>query len=188
MCTEKAVVKNQTYKNPEHKLGRDSEQIGLESREAHLSKYEREVVLWRLRWNVRGQTNQIERPQVVILQALPQSVERDCLAIVHVALGRVVAKDAIDKDDLLSFVEPPILAAKPPFGLADTRWYQEPGCNADTRGESSFYQEKPCRSLSVLSRKLFVKVTGYIANLTSLGCLSFGGYQPRAGSPGYCRC
>jgi hypothetical protein len=49
-----------------------------------------------LRWDVSGQANQVEWPQVVILQTLPESVECDGLAVVHVTLRGIIPKDAID--------------------------------------------------------------------------------------------
>lgn len=49
------------------------------------------------------QSNQIQRPQVIVAQALPQELEREALAVVHASLGGIIANDAVDEYDLLSF-------------------------------------------------------------------------------------
>jgi hypothetical protein len=94
-CGLRSAGTRETHKDAEHELGRNGEQVSLESREAHLTENEREVVLWRLRWDVRGQANQVEWPQIIVLQTLPESVERDGLAIVHVTLRGIITKDSV---------------------------------------------------------------------------------------------
>jgi hypothetical protein len=99
--------------------------------------------LWRLRWDVSGQANQVKRPQIVIVQASPEAIERDSLAVVHVTLRRIIAKDPVDQDSLLMFVKPSIFAAKPALRLANARWHKEPRRDANTGGDSSFNQKEP---------------------------------------------
>jgi hypothetical protein len=53
-------------------------------------------VVWWLRRDVCGQANQVKWPQVVILQTLPKSIERDGLAVVHVTLRGIVTEDPVD--------------------------------------------------------------------------------------------
>jgi hypothetical protein len=116
----------ETHKYSEHELGWNGQQVGLESREAHLAEDERQVILWRLWRDVSGQTDQVKWPQVVVLETFPKAVPCDRLAIVHVALTGVVSEDAVDQNGLLSLVEPSVLATKPALGLANTRWHKEP--------------------------------------------------------------
>jgi len=49
----------ETHKDSEHELRWDCQQVGLESREAHLAEDERQIILWWLRWDVGGQTDQV---------------------------------------------------------------------------------------------------------------------------------
>ena len=138
----------QTYKDSKHELGWNCQQVCLESREAHLTEDERQVVLWRLRRDVGGQADQVQWPQVVVLEAFPKAVPCDCLAVVHVTLTGVVSEDTVDQDCLLSFIEPSVLATEPALRLANTRWHKEPRCNANTGGDSTFNQKQPYRNQS----------------------------------------
>ena len=122
-------------------MGWNCQQVCLESREAHLTEDERQVVLWRLRRDVGGQADQVQWPQVVVLEAFPKAVPCDCLAVVHVTLTGVVSEDAVDQDGLFTFVEPSILATKPALRLANACWHKEPRGNANAGGDSTFNQE-----------------------------------------------
>jgi hypothetical protein len=61
---------------------------------------------------------------------------------VHVALGRVVAQDAVDHDDFLALGEPALLVP-PGFGLSWRGDHGEPGPDADEEGEDAFDEEEP---------------------------------------------
>ena len=139
----KEVYTRQTYKDSEHELGRDCEQVGLESREAHLAEDKRQIVLWRRWWNVCGETDEVQWPQVVVLETFPEAIPSDSLAVVHVAPTGVVSDNSVDQNGLLSFIEPSVLATKPALRLANTCWHKEPRGNANASGDSTLNQEQP---------------------------------------------
>lgn len=73
-------------------MRRDSQEIGVECAEPHLSQDEGEVVLGWIWWDISGQADQVERPQVIVLEAFPQTPGSNRLPVVHVAFRWVVAK------------------------------------------------------------------------------------------------
>ena len=65
----------------EEELRGDGEEIGLEDRESELAKVEREVGVDRGRRDVSHESNDVQWPEIVILQALPEPDWADGLPI-----------------------------------------------------------------------------------------------------------
>lgn len=101
----------QTYIDTKEELRWDREHVGLEYAEAQVSQDQREIGSGRVRGNVRDKSDQIKRPKVVILEALPQPWKVDSLAVVHIALGWVVSKQTIYQNLLFALSEPAVLAS-----------------------------------------------------------------------------
>lgn len=80
---------------------------------------------------------------MVITQTIPQHSQTETLSIIHIALGRIVAQNAIDHDLFFALVEPAVFAAEAGCCL---RWggrEVEPGYYADEAGEHAFEGKEP---------------------------------------------
>lgn len=96
-----------------------------------------------MRGDEPGEADDVDGPHVVVFQTFPDHCETQSLPIMHVALGRVIAQDAIDHDLLLVLVEPPVFAAKFAGSLRRRRRKIEPGSDADEAGEHAFKGKEP---------------------------------------------
>lgn len=90
---------------------------------------------------------------MVVSQSVPEHLERQALAIVHISFGRVITEDTVDHDLLLSFAEPSLLTAKPARSLGWRGREVEVSDDPDDAGESSFQGEEPSK---VTVRRLWV--------------------------------
>lgn len=84
----------------------------------------------------------IHRPQVVLRHRVPQTAESNGLAVVHVALGRVVPQDAVDHNGHLP-VGKPSVGAEPGLCLHYGRGHVEEGGDANAQGDETFNEKQP---------------------------------------------
>ena len=103
---------------------RYGEQIRSELVESKRPKNKRDIRAWRGLRDIRNHSDEVKRPHVVVLDAEPESSKRHGLAVMHVALGRVIAEDAISYDGDFAIGEPAIWP-EPGLGLDDRCWHQE---------------------------------------------------------------
>jgi len=78
------------------KLRRNNQQVRLERREAHSLQRQCKVAVGGRKWNVVRQTNDVQWPQVIVAQALPQEARGDGFAVVHASFRWVVAYYSVD--------------------------------------------------------------------------------------------
>lgn len=90
------------YIDAEEELRRNGQKIGFKGAETHLTENVGEIVLRRAGRDVVGQANlmnvsgsasevvgmpyEVERPQVVVLNAFPEALQIDTLPVVHITL------------------------------------------------------------------------------------------------------
>ncbi|KAH3673865.1 hypothetical protein OGATHE_001845 [Ogataea polymorpha] len=132
----------QQQNNVEHIVW-NREQVDIEGAESRALENQSQVRRDSIDRNVRDQTNEVNRPQVVVHQSGPDHLEGQSLTVVHVALGRVVSEDPIHDDFLLSLGEPSLFV---PWllSLHSTRHHQEPRNNSNGERRKTFHHEKPC--------------------------------------------
>lgn len=82
------------------------------------------------------------RPHIIVAERHEQRLRRDTFPIVHVAFGRVVAKDAVDDNANFTIIEPAV-RAEPCLGGNGRRWHEEDGENTNSESDESFDQEEP---------------------------------------------
>lgn len=122
----------------ENDIRGDSQQIGFESAKAHALQLDSDVVCrWRV-GNHPDQTQEVNRPHVVVAQRVPEHLGGDSLAIMHASLAGVVAEHPVDHDLLLVLVEPAVLATEPAFGLCRGCWHPEHRDDANHAGDEAF--------------------------------------------------
>lgn len=80
----------------------DGQQVCLESVESEGFERQCQILRWRRHWYLEGQAEYIERPQIVVLQALPQKLRRHRLAVMHATLARVFPQHSVDDDFFFS--------------------------------------------------------------------------------------
>lgn len=98
-------------------MRRYGEQVGLQRAVSELLEDEREV---RLRRRVRDEdhkTKKVDGPEIFLAQSLYDSKRSQTLSIVHVTLGRIVAKNAVDEDFSSPSLNQPFLPLNSPFVL-----------------------------------------------------------------------
>lgn len=82
------------------------------------------------------------RPHVVVAERLEQRLGRDTFPVVHIAFGRVIAKDAVDDNADFTIIEPAV-RAEPCLGGNGRGWHEEDGGNTNSKSDESFDQEEP---------------------------------------------
>lgn len=85
----------------QHRVG-DRQQVRLEGIEAQPLQRQRQVLAGRLHGRLERQPDNVQRPEVVVFQALPEEFGRDGLPVVHGAFAGVFSDDAVDHDDFLA--------------------------------------------------------------------------------------
>lgn len=113
----------------------------MEDGESQLAQDIREIRPWWRRWNVVCQANNIQWPEIVIFETLPETRKTDGLTIVHVSLGGIITKKPVNHDVFLALTKPAVLATKNAGGLARASGHEEPGGDTDEGGEDSFNEE-----------------------------------------------
>lgn len=100
------------------------EQIRSELVESKGPKSKRDIRAWRGLWDIRNHADEIDRPHVVVLDGEPEPSRGHSLAVVHVALGRVIAEDAISYNGNFAIGEPSIWS-EPGLGLDYRCWHHK---------------------------------------------------------------
>ena len=80
--------------------------------------------------DIRYQADRVQRPKIIILQRLPEPLGRDGLAVMHIALGRVISQHAVNDDGDFPIGEPAV-RAEPGLGLHGGGGHHEEGRQAD---------------------------------------------------------
>ena len=117
---------------------RDSEQ----SDEAEGAECQSEICLRRTLRDEANEAEEVDRPQVVVFQRIPEPAWCDCLPVVHIALARVVPQYSVDNNSQLAVCEP-ALGPVPRFCLDSRSRHEEERCHADEECEQTFEQEQP---------------------------------------------
>lgn len=104
--------------------GRNGEQVDVECAEASRLEDQCNVCSGRCLRYVGEQADNVERPQVVVLDGFPEASWRNGLAIMHVTLAGVVAQHAVDDNGDLA-IRKPALGAVPGLGLDSRCGHEE---------------------------------------------------------------
>lgn len=108
----------------------NSKQVRVQSVEANRPQRQGYVLVrWRL-WDVAEKADGVEGPKIVVLHRLPQPFGGDCLPVVHVALGRIVSKHAVDDNGHLAIIEP-AFRPEPRLRLHGGGGHHEERCDPD---------------------------------------------------------
>lgn len=135
----------------ENDIRRDSQQIGFESAKAHALQLDSDVVCrWRV-GNHPDQTQEVNRPHVVVAQRVPEHLGGDSLAIVHASLAGVVAEHTVDHDLFLVLVEPAVLATEPAFGLCRGCGHPKHRDDSDHAGDEAFESKEIAPAASAVA-------------------------------------
>jgi hypothetical protein len=101
-------------------------------------------------WGKETGTDQIDRPELKVGHGTPDPFQVDRLPIVHIALGRIVAKDPVHQD-LFFFFRPPsvgaVLATEEKGPFSDRRRHDAGADQTDDHANNAFH-EKPSRWMS----------------------------------------
>ena len=82
-------------------LGWNHQQVCLEGTEAKILQRKGEIDVWCRKRNVIHNPDEVYRPEVVVHETLEEKFQGDCFAVVHAALGRIVADDPVHNNNLL---------------------------------------------------------------------------------------
>lgn len=122
-------------------MRRYGEKVRIKSAESETAEDKGQIILRRLGWNVVGQADHVQRPEIVVFETLPEAREVHSLPVVHISLGRIVSQETIDEDLLLALREPALFATEPVGRLAWTWGHQSPAQNTDNGCDDAFDQE-----------------------------------------------
>ena len=64
-------ISNRKHSEHMENCRRDDQQIRLESVKTKAFQRQRQILIWRGLWNLKQQTEDIERPQIIVRHALP---------------------------------------------------------------------------------------------------------------------
>lgn len=118
------------------------QQIRVERAKPQPPQRQSQIIVHRRLRNIRHQPNRIQRPEIIVLQGLPQPLGRNGLAVMHIALGRIVSQHAVNDNGDFAVREPPV-GAKPCLGLHGRGGHHEEGGQADAERDEPFDQEHP---------------------------------------------
>lgn len=121
---------------------RDDEELHVEGAEAEGAECQSEICLRRTLRDEANEAEEVDRPQVVVFQRIPEPAWCDCLPVVHIALARVVPQYSVDNNSQLAVCEP-ALGPVPRFCLDSRSRHEEERCHADEECEQTFEQEQP---------------------------------------------
>ena len=146
---EEALVRLLRDPGPEEQLqdeehvGGYGEQIRLKGAEAGGLELQRQVLRHGIVGDEPGEAKQVNRPHVVVAQAVPERLGGERLPVMHIALAGVITQDAIHHNELLALGEPAILAAEAARGLSGRGRQVEEGDEADAAGQHALEGEEP---------------------------------------------
>lgn len=108
----------------------NSKQVRVQSVEANRPQRQGYVLVGRRLRDVAEKADDVEGPKIVVLHRLPQPFGGDCLPVVHVALGRIVSKHAVDDNGHLAIIEP-AFGPEPRLRLHGGGGHHEERCDTD---------------------------------------------------------
>ncbi len=120
----------------------DGQQIRREGAEAKVPEREGDVGNWRTRRYELDQPNDIDGPEVVVLERFPQALGGDRLPVVHVALGRIISEDSVNHNADLAVREPAI-RSEPRLRLYRRSRHKEETSDAHEKGNEALDEEQP---------------------------------------------
>lgn len=138
----------QAYSDRRSDNSRDSQQIRRQRTESQPSEDECDVLLRSGLRRAEEKSNGVDRPEVVIAERLPQKLRRDGLAVVHVALRRIVAQDAVNHDLLFAFTLEPAFRSVFAFRLADGWYHLKATPEPDEECDDTFKHKQPNIAIS----------------------------------------
>lgn len=113
--------------------------VALESGEAELAQNERDVVLRRLVGDVDDESEEIDRPQIVVADGVFKVGPVDPVAVVEIAFVGRVAEYFVHDDLFFPLTEPAFLAAtQDTTRLRRASWHEKEGEYTDDSGDESF--------------------------------------------------
>lgn len=136
----------ETHSDGTYELSGNSQKIGVKSTKSQSPKRQGQVLIGRSSRQLKHQTNDIDRPQIIVRDGFPQELPVNCLPIVHVPFGRVITENPVHHDDLLALVEP-APGAVPGASLGGRRRHHEPRPDAYDQSEQALDEEQPAPAL-----------------------------------------
>lgn len=120
----------QQVQNKNH-ISRDREQVRLKGTKTQRLELQGDVTRLRGLGDQVRQTEEVDGPEVVIAEGVPEELWGESFSVMHCPFAGVVAEDAVDHDFLLVFVEPAVFAAEAACGLGRGGGHPECGDDAD---------------------------------------------------------